>query len=114
MIGWEFFVYRQGRTPRFGVTPELLVVRWTAGGGGLRWLEPLKNGQVTYLSGNGYPHEWRITAGVLRTALDSGVLKIDTSGTLGSGCIHVEVYNRMLLDSLEPDEVLEMDAWDQS
>jgi hypothetical protein len=122
MLGWEIIVTRQDNTAsKAGINEGTLLATWMAGLGGTKWLDHLvANGQATDLGGDGYPLRWLVSAGVLRSVLAKGLPKATNPMVIGDdyvmprGWTQVKVFKQELLASLEPDEVLKVEAWDQS
>lgn len=122
MLGWYFCIYAQSdmlTNQSAANTPKL--ASWEAGIGGTEWLNDLvKLGQATENGGNGYPLRFSVSAGVLLSVLKVGLPKHDgilvigddyvlPSGWTGNAQIDFERLRR-----IDPNELLLVDAWDQS
>lgn len=122
MLGWEFFISRKGNssTMRPNERGELLA-RWRASPGGTEWIDELvARGDAIGLGGNGYPIRYTVPVGVLAATLSKGLPKHEGPPTFGddyflpSGWTREVEINLSRLRSLDPQEVLEVEAWDQS
>lgn len=122
MLGWEFFIRRQAGTataPRKTNAP--LLASWMAGLGGTEWLDDLVSaGIAVHLDGNGYPTRYSIPAGALVEVLGHGLPKHDGPLVIGddyvvpggwAGNAKIDLAS---LQSLAPNELLLVEAWDQS
>lgn len=122
MLGWEFFVMREAdASSRKPGNPDISLARWMAGLGGNQWLDDLiAQGKATDLDGNGYPNSYLVSAGVLADFLGKGLPNhkgplvigddyVMPGGWRGDGFIDI---GRMR--GLDPDEMLVVEAWDQS
>lgn len=122
MLGWEFFIARQignGEDARRAEAP--LLASWMAGVGGTEWLDGLVSaGVATHLDGNGYPTRYSIPAGALVGVLGHGLPRHDGPLVIGddyvlpggwTGNAKVDLDG---LQSLAPNELLLVEAWDQS
>lgn len=108
MLAYEFFIMRQ--------SPSWQTIgRWITKD--IDWiLHMLAQGMATKHGGNGYPDKYEITAGALLAAYETGIV-IDRPmapaprlpNRAGPEDIDID-----LLMSLERDEILYVEAWDQS
>lgn len=121
MLGWEFFIFRQGEDGRDYARWERALARWQAGWGGDEWLDDLvSQGAATDLGGNGYPNRYTVRAGALVAMLRDGLPKHDGPPVIGddyflpggwTGNAKIDIAR---LESLDPIELLLVEAWDQS
>jgi hypothetical protein len=116
MLGWEFFVTSQSHA---GEPPSL--ASWRAGLGGTEWLDDLvSKGLATDLGGDGYPNRYSVPAGVLVAVLTNGIPKHGGPLVLGddyvlpSGWTADARIDIARMRSIDPCEVLVVEAWDQS
>ncbi len=113
MLGWEFFITR-GQNQQF-------VASWLAGVGGTRWLDDLvSKGSAKSLGGNGYPDKYEICGEVLSSVLANGVPEHDGALVIGDDYVQMPGHktdvkiDMGVIRSLPPDEILTIEAWDQS
>lgn len=116
MLGWEVFVYRQGTK-----TPENLIARWRTSVFGLEWLDQLvEDKRATGLYGSGYPNHYSVTAGVLLPIITNGLpannspLVVGDDYILPAGWSGDISWNREAVLTCSKDELLLVEAWDQS
>ena len=121
MLGWEFFVTRQvGPIDPKDRRPPL--ARWRVGPGGLRWLDDLvAKGGGRYIGGNkGYPERYAVPAAVVAAVLIHGPPQEDGPPVFGDnyylpgGWSDDDNIDLVRLRSLDPLEMLLVEAWDQS
>lgn len=122
MLGWEFFITRQS-TLNPGRPDEAapLLASWTSGLSGTDWLRQLiASGAASDLGGDGYPNRYSITAGSLADLLMPGAPRPGGPLVLGedyvqpSGWIGQAKIANDLIQAIDPNEVLIVEAWDQS
>jgi hypothetical protein len=120
MLGWEFFVTRQVGPidPKARRAP---LARWMTGIGGTKWLDDLASkGGALDLGGNGYPCLYAVPAAVLVAVLRHGPPRIDAPPVVGEnyylpgGWIGDTNIDLVGLRSIDPLEMLQVEAWDQS
>ncbi len=122
MLGWEFFVIRQSNSALAeGMREGSLLASWRAGLGGTQWLYDLvESGVATDLGGNGYPCRYEVPAHALVAALAQGPPKHTGPPIFGSdyalpgGWTGQAKIDLARLRSLDPNEILLVEAWDQS
>lgn len=122
MLGWYFFIYTQSdrsEDQTAGNAPKL--ASWEAGIGGTDWLTDLVNaGRANSLGGNGYPNRFTLTAGVLQSTLRFGLPKhggfpvIGDDYFLPAGWTGNDQIDFERLQSIDPNEIVLVDVWDQS
>jgi hypothetical protein len=116
MLGWELFVTRQSDP-----ADAKALASWSAGLNGTDWLDELvANGKAADLGGNGYPNRYVVTADVLVAILRAGLptrdgpLVIGDNYSLPSGWTSEPEIDHERLQSIDPSEILMVEAWDQS
>lgn len=116
MLGWDISVYR-GKN----VVPGKWIASWVAGPFGLQWLDALvKENKVIDLGGNGYPCKFLVSARVLLPMITAGVPAHDKPLVLGDDYVLPEgwcgdiKWRREEVLACHPDELLTIEAWDQS
>jgi hypothetical protein len=122
MLGWEFFVTRQVATSAVSdAAKEKSVASWRAGLGGTEWLDNLvSNGVAADLGGNGYPNLYKIPASALVAILGQGLPKHDGPLVIGDdyvtpgGWTGGAIIDAAVLQSIDANEDLLVEAWDQS
>jgi hypothetical protein len=112
MLGWEFFVRRQGDESRHDGPSGATLARWRAGIGGTRWLDDLvTKGVAADLVGNGYPNRYTVPAGAVVTVLGTGLPNHDGPLVIGddyvlpgawTGDAKIDLPQLKLLDPNEP------------
>lgn len=122
MLGWEFFITRQGEErPWLKGREDSSFARWKAGLGGDNWIRNLVEiGIATDLGGSGYPNSYLVSASAICKILGGGLPKHDgplvigddyvmPGGWRGDGFVDID-----RLRALDPGEMLLVEAWDQS
>lgn len=122
MLGWEIFIMR--RPTQGGPTEserERLLGSWVTGLGGTDWLTKLaETGGAKDLGGNGYPLAYEVKVGTLVRVLaegppkHGGPLVIDDDYVQQPGHVVRVQIDLERLRSLDNDEILLVEAWDQS
>ena len=112
MLGWEVFVFPEDDDSKD-------TARWMTGLGGLAWVDELvKKGQAEDLGGNGYPDRYSVTAGTLMSILKDGLPDNKSPLVIGDDYVHPKGWNGQLrignLLECPPDQILILEAWDQS
>jgi len=120
MLGWEFYVTRQVG-PVDPKAPGERIARWRAGLGGTRWVDGLVAGDLACdLGGNGYPMQYTVPAGLLLAILRLGPPTHDGPPVVGddyftpAGWTGDVSINLDRLASIDPREMILVEAWDQS
>ncbi len=114
MLGWQVFVFRRREEKREDIA------RWRTGICGLRWLDNLvSEGLAEDRGGNGYPNLYAAPAHALLPFLTGPLPENPTSLVLGDdyvlpagGCS--EVVWDVDPATCSPEEMLFIEAWDQS
>ena len=112
MLGWEVFVYPEGDESK-------KIARWKTSVYGLAWIDELVNtGQAIDLGGNGYPIRYSVMAGILVSILKDGLPGNESPLVVGDDYTIPKGWNDQLhignLLEYPPDQVLIVEAWDQS
>ena len=122
MLGWDVLVYRADAVRPRERPWEAAFARWSTGLGGLDWIDALvRSGQAEDLGANGgYPCRYRLPARHLLAAIAHGLPAYDGPPVFGNDGVQPAGWNGKLLVDLRqvaacaPDDLLELDAWDQS
>jgi len=122
MIGWFIAVYQQTPAERLASHDRsALLASWEAGVGGLAWLDKLvADGKAERLSRNGYPSRYTARAGDLLPLIVSGPLTHLGPLIIGfpyrrqRGRIGQLKVEQPKFDACPPEQILTIDAWDQS
>jgi len=116
VLGWEFFVSRQSDPDEMRA-----LATWRAGLSGTDWLDDLvAKGMAMDLGGNGYPDRYALSVAALCAALEFGAPKHIDPPVIGddyitpSGWSSPVTIDRVRLRTLDPNEILVVEAWDQS
>lgn len=124
MLGFEILIYRADRVSNpLDIWPEedALLVSWLVGGfDGLVWIDDLvKGGKATALGGNGYPLRYTALAQHLLPKIAGGIPSRTGGPILGedyflpAGWIGDPSIKQNLAEC-PPDQLLLINAWDQS
>ena len=114
MLGWQFFLRQQEGEKEFA--------SWFVGFGGGKWIRDLAaEGKAIAISERGYPSKYQTTAKYLIGFLKSrqppagyGVFVLgEDYFDSGTECWGIEIYDQRV-NALNPDDVVIIDAWDQS
>lgn len=118
MLGWEIFVRRQ---PQTGQKDGVSIAVWATSLGGLDWIDALvAEGKATNVDGIGDADRWTISVLELRRALRNGLPDAKSPPVIGDDYMlpadwsKFRKFDHDLLDTLNADEVLVVEAWDQS
>lgn len=116
MLSWEVFVFRSAEAKS-----EDLIARWQTSVFGLKWLDQLvKDGYASDLGGNGYPCKYSVTAGVLLPIITASLPSNNSPLVIGDDYVLPEgwsgdiTWNREATLACQPDDILTIEAWDQS
>ena len=127
MLGWGIFVRKvvldstlEDSDELEDFSEKLSLASWSAGIGGIRWLEELvSDGKVTR-SGDGYPVRYRSTAGVILPLIAAGIPFGKSPQVIGDdyflprnwgGDVVIHTDN---VKDCKPTDILLIDAWYQS
>lgn len=121
MLGWSISIYRETDCK---LNPSkrgaLRLASWTAGLGGLDWLDRLVElGQAT-VDGNGYPFQYSAKARIMLPCFTSGPpiprgpVVIGDDYILPAGYLSGINLQQARIEACSPDEILIAEAWDQS
>lgn len=123
MIGWYIAVYQQTPAERLASHERsALLASWEAGVGGLAWLDKLvAEGTAECLSRGGYPSRYTARANDLLPLIVAGPLTPNHTLIIGanhgrqpqSWIGHLKV-EQPKFDACPPEQILTVDAWDQS
>jgi len=115
MLGWAVFVHRVANPDS-----NDLIVHWQTGVFGLEWLDQLvKDGKAQDLGGNGYPDRYTVTAGILFPLIATGLPAHSSPLVIGDDYVLPQGWNGSIVwkqdpARCKPDDVLFLEAWDQS
>lgn len=113
MSGWWIIIDKRTPEERDAAEDKMthILASWEAYTGGTRWLERLvKEGKAKALKSNGYPCRYVAKAGDIFPLLVDGP-PVETD--LPTKTCAVTIY-RDLIDACHKDQILTIDAWDQS
>ena len=131
MIGWWIVVSTQTPEERDRADQEArraaILAQWETGADGIRWIEQLaQQGKAAKLAGGGYPNRYTARAGDVLPLIEGGGIKPSKDGVWIFGIDDGEEYAQPpgWMGKLEvhpdrvatclADQVLTIDAWDQS
>ena len=116
MLGWKICITQESSTDK----SEYLMI-WSAGIGGLDWLDQLvKDGLAQDLGGNGYPCRYSAKAAVLLPRVVPVLPNYEGKFVIGddyvlAGGEHWGIkLNQSKIDACSPEETLIIEAWDES
>lgn len=123
MIGWCIVVAAQ--TPeerdRSVDRQEAVLANWEVGPGGLDWLQQLViEGKATWLARNGYPNRYTANASDVLPLLAGGPPAHRGAAIIGDDYVMPAnwkgkvILHEDRIAACPPDQVLTIDAWDQS
>lgn len=106
MMGWMVLVYPKSNE-------DAKLASWEVGVSGLRWLDDLvAEGKAVKLNGNGYPTRYEARAADVLPLVESGSAVPPTNKPKDwIGALKLRPDN---IAATSPDQVLVIDAWDQS
>ena len=106
MLGWMVLVYPKSNE-------DAKLASWEVGVSGLRWLDDLvAEGKAVKLNGNGYPTRYEARAVDVLSLVESGnVAPPNNKPWNPMGEIKLQPER---IAATSPDQVLVIDAWDQS
>lgn len=120
MLGWGFLVIKQSDASR-NYEQRSPLAEWDAGPGGTGWIERLvSEGKAIGLGGNGYPMKYAAAAATLVAALRSGPPKHAGPAVIGddyylpAGWVGRSKIDLQAMETLDPGEILLVEAWDLS
>ena len=131
MIGWWIVVSTQSPEERDRADQEArraaILAQWETGADGIRWIEHLTEaGKAAKLAGGGYPNRYTARAGDVLPLIEGGGIKSSKDGIWIFGIDEGEEYAQppgwmgkveVRADRVAvcpADQVLTIDAWDQS
>lgn len=122
MLGWFIIVRRPGPEVGRADTDPRVLATWETSIGGLDWLDELeRTGGVTCVSRNGYPTRYTAAAEVILPLLQAGkpprhagFTVIGDDYVTPAGWSGTMTVHRERLAQCPSDEMLVVDAWDQS
>ena len=116
MLGWKIYITQESSTDK----SEYLMI-WSAGIGGLDWLDQLvKDGLAQDLGGNGYPDRYSAKAAVILPMVVPVLPNYEGKFVIGddyvlAGGEHWGIkLNQSKIDACSPEETLIIEAWDES
>jgi hypothetical protein len=107
LLGWQIYILakREGKHESVAV--------WKSGLGGSGWIRKLvENGQATDLGGNGYPDRYSAQAKYLFQEMLSHEPTDSNNKTMPA--YDRTIIRHDLIEKLDPEEILEIEFWDQS
>lgn len=123
MIGWWIVVAAQTPEERDQAIDTKLAVlaNWEVGPGGIDWLHQLvKAGRASQLSFSGYPNRFTVQAGDVLPLLAGGPPEHRGPAIIGDDYVMPAnwkgnvIFHQDKIAACPPDQVLTIDAWDQS
>ncbi len=124
MLGYEIFVYRLDLVPdmtKVGLHEEGLLASWMVNMNGLDWLAALvKEGKAYRHGTGGYPERFIVNAKWIVPALVQGIPRSECPIVFGEDYVMPENWtgkpdrNMDLIATCPPDQLLCVEAWDQS
>lgn len=127
MLGWWILVQAADLGERDAITKTPTVAKWETGPDGVRWLDKLvEEGRAVAVWKHGYPCRYRAKAADVLPLLTNGGITPPKDGLWVFGVDEGEEYatppgwmGQVDLDhdamaTCTPDQVLTIDAWDQS
>jgi hypothetical protein len=132
MIGWWIVVSTHSPEERDRADQEArraaILAQWETGADGIRWIEQLTDaGKAAKLAGGGYPNRYTARAGDVLPLIDGGGIQPPKDGVWIFGIDEgeeyaqppgwmgkVEVHAESRVVACLADQVLTIDAWDQS
>ncbi len=112
MLGWEIFVFSVA-------DKSSSIANWMTGMSGLHWIDELvREGNAIDLGGNGYPCRYSITAGAMLSIVQAGLAPDNSPSVLSDDHVLLRGWNGdaflAKLAGYCADEILIIEAWDQS
>lgn len=124
MLGFEIFVYRLDLVPdikKVGGHDAGLLASWMVNMHGLRWLDALvKEGKAYCHSTGGYPERYIVSARWILPVLVHGIPKAECPVVIGEDYVMPANWigkldrNMDLIATCPPEQLLCVEAWDQS
>jgi hypothetical protein len=123
MLGWYVVVFKTEAThlDHEKSTDDLRIASWSTGMKGRDWLNNLvKEKEITYLGGNGYPFRYSSQASKILPIITSRITSSDKPIISGDDCVlQSNELQSLKLDLLKisdcgPNEHLLIEVWDQS
>jgi hypothetical protein len=100
---------------------ENLIAAWQTGLSGTDWLKALsREAKAVDMGGNGYLDRWVLSVEGIRLALANGIPSVKSRIVLGDDDqpqtheATFKVSDRDFLANLKPEELLDVEVWDQS
>ena len=125
MLGWQIYINRHQIRGDFAaealLNDDSLIATWITGVYGLSWLYDLvRDGHAVNLGGSGYPFRFTAKASVLSSIITNLPKNYQGPTVIGDDYVHFGGFNQNIkiyqqrMDSCQSDEVLSIEAWDQS
>ena len=122
MLGWFIIISTQTPQERdAGSDPERNLATWETGLFGAEWLKTLvANGKAEQLSFSGYPMRYTAAAGDVLPLIAAGPPTHKSPLVIGDDYVQPPGWNGQAsihharIASCRPDQMLTIDAWDQS
>jgi hypothetical protein len=116
MLGWKIYITQESSPDK-----SKSLMSWSTGIGGLDWLDQLvKDGLAQDLGGNGYPSKYSAKAAVLLPRVVPALPSHEGKPVIGDDYVLEGkehwgiVIDQSKIDACGPDEILLIDAWDES
>lgn len=123
MLGWQIYIATKSpeELPAGPYQTDYLLASWTTGLNGIDWLTALvKEGKAIEPSNGGYPWQFAAKASVILPLIADGPPTYTGKDVIGDdyyipvGWIGEGRFNAELAAKCLPDDMLYIDAWDQS
>ena len=125
MIGWWIVVSTHSPEERDRADQEArraaILAQWETGADGIRWIEHLSaEGKATKLTGGGYPNRYTAKAANVLPLLAGGPPAHRGPPIIGDDYVMPAnwkgnvIFHQDKIEACPPDQVLTIDAWDQS
>jgi len=121
MLGWEIVISEKPPDDLELIKSKDLIVRWTTGVMGARWLDEMViSNDALDLGGNGYPNLYSATVKAVLAKVSGNPVNwndreiIGDDYVLGKGLIGGQAIDLSVLTPYSADQALLIEVWDQS